>query len=83
LKDTIRVVEEEKEVTKVIDGKEVTKKLWNLKYFQLGDYKYLSSKKPFLRFLELLLIWVSRKTNVFNAYAQTRYATLAVLLHGL
>ena len=29
-------------MTKVIDGKEITEKLWT--YFELSDYKYLSSK---------------------------------------
>lgn len=40
-REIIDLVEEEKEVTKVVGGKEVIeKKKW--KYFQLSDYKYLS-----------------------------------------
>ncbi|KAJ3547931.1 hypothetical protein NM688_g5356 [Phlebia brevispora] len=40
-RDILGVVEEEKEVTKVVGGKEVVeKKKW--KYFHLSDYKYLS-----------------------------------------
>ena len=72
-RDIIRVVEEEKEVSKVIDGTEVTeKKLW--KYFELSDYKYLSHIE-----LKEALSEVSRafidmgitKDDVFNVYAQT------------
>ncbi|EJD43983.1 long-chain-fatty-acid-CoA-ligase [Auricularia subglabra TFB-10046 SS5] len=40
-RDVVSIVEEEKEVKKVVDGKEtVQKKVW--KYFQLSDYKYIS-----------------------------------------
>ena len=61
------VDEEEKEVTKVIDGKEVTeKKLWE--YLELRDYKHLSFtelNEAISDVLELLLLffWVSRITR--------------------
>jgi hypothetical protein len=52
--DTIQVVEEEKEVTKVIEGKSTEKKLSN-SLDKYNIYISLSSnlKKPFLRILEL------------------------------
>ncbi len=40
-RDVISIHEEEKEVKKTVDGKEVTeKKKW--KYFELSDYKYMN-----------------------------------------
>ena len=48
--------------------------------FELSDSMYQNfSKKTFLRFLELFLIWVSRRTtcSTLNAYARTRYVTPA------
>ena len=74
LRDTIRVVEEEKEVTKVIVGKEVTKKkLW--KCFELSDYKCLSFTKIKEAISEIpraLIDLDITKDDVFKAYAQTR-----------
>ncbi|KAF8651078.1 hypothetical protein AX16_004940 [Volvariella volvacea WC 439] len=72
-RDVVSIVEEEKEVKKVVDGKEVTeKKKW--KYFQLSDYKYHS----FIDVKELVsevargLLDLGITTNdVFNIYAQT------------
>jgi len=73
-RDTIRVVEEEKEITKVIDGKEVTeKKLW--KFFELSDYKYLSYielKEAISEVSRGLIDLGITKDDVFNVYAQTR-----------
>lgn len=75
-RDIVKIVEEEKEVKKVVDGKEVTeKKIW--KFFELSDYKYIS----FVEFKEgvsevaraLLQLGIT-KDDVFNLYAQTRYA---------
>ncbi|KAH9476805.1 Long-chain-fatty-acid--CoA ligase 2 [Psilocybe cubensis] len=72
-RDVVKIVEEEKEVKKVIDGKEVTqKKIW--KYFELTDYKYIS----FIE-LEEAVSEVARALvhlgitggDVFNVYAQT------------
>ena len=74
-RDIIDIVEEEKEVTKLVDGKEVKeKKKW--KYFHLSDYKYLS-------FIEVreAVSEVARglhdlgiiSADVFNVYAQTRW----------
>ncbi|KAI0296977.1 long-chain-fatty-acid-CoA-ligase [Multifurca ochricompacta] len=72
-RDVVDIVEEQKEVTKVVGGEEVKEtKTW--KYFQLSDYKYIT-------FLELntIVSEVSRglvklgvqKDDVFNIYAQT------------
>lgn len=73
-RDVEKMVEEEKEVTKNVGGKEVKeKKTW--KYFQLSDYRYVS-------FTELrgIVGEVARglielgvgKGEVLNIYAQTR-----------
>lgn len=73
-RDVIKIVEEQKEVTKTVGGQEVKEtKTW--KYFQLSDYKYIS-------FLDLkniasevsrgLLKFGVQKNDVFNIYAQTR-----------
>ena len=76
-RDIIRVVEEEKDVTKVVDGKEVTqKKLW--KYFELSDYKYLNYielKEAISEVSRALIDLGITKDDVFNVYAQTRYVT--------
>ncbi|KAJ7574878.1 hypothetical protein C8J56DRAFT_1017249 [Mycena floridula] len=72
-RDIVEVHEEEKQVKKMVEGKEVSEtKKW--KYFQLSDYKYLS-------FIELkdAISEVSRglvelgveKDQVFNIYSQT------------
>ncbi len=72
-RDIIKIIEEQKEVTKTIGGKEVKEtKTW--KYFQLSEYKYIT-------YLELknIVSEVSRgllklgvqKNDVFNIYAQT------------
>ncbi|KAJ2936389.1 hypothetical protein H1R20_g705, partial [Candolleomyces eurysporus] len=74
-RDVVDTIEEEKEVTKVVEGKEVKeKKKW--KYFELSPYKYLT----FIEVKEavsevargLLHLGVTDK-DVFNIYAQTRY----------
>lgn len=74
-RDIVNTIEEEKEVTKVVEGKEVKeKKKW--KYFELSPYKYLS----FIEVKEavsevargLVHLGVTDK-DVFNIYAQTRY----------
>lgn len=75
-RDVVAIIEEEKEVKKVVDGKEVVeKKKW--KYFQLSDYK-------FINFIELRdavseiargLVDLGVTTDhVFNVYSQTRQA---------
>jgi len=72
-RDIIATHEEEKEVKKVVGGKEITeKKTW--KYFELSDYKYLSFiqvKEAALEvaggFLELGI----QKSDVVNIYAGT------------
>ncbi|KAI0263286.1 long-chain-fatty-acid-CoA-ligase [Gloeopeniophorella convolvens] len=72
-REVVEVVEEQKEVSKTVGGKEVREtKTW--KYFRLSDYKYIS-------FIELkdtvseaargLLDLGVQKGDVFNVYAQT------------
>lgn len=78
-RDIINVIEEEKEVHKIIDGKEVTqKKKW--KYFELSDYKYIN----FIQLEEAIseaaraLVYLGvKKGDVFNVYAQTRCVLLS------
>ena len=78
-RDIIKIVEEEKEVTKVIDGKQVTeKKLW--KYFELSDYKYIDYielKEAISQISRGLIELGITKDDVFNVYAQTRYVNPA------
>jgi len=77
-RDVVRVVEEEKEVTKVIDGKQVTeKKLW--KYFELSDFKFISYIELKEAISEVARAFIDlgiTKDDVFNVYAQTRYVAL-------
>jgi long-chain acyl-CoA synthetase len=74
-RDIVDQIEEEKEVTKVVGGKEVKeKKKW--KYFQLSDYKYLSFEQFHAAVNEVargLLELGIKKEDVFNVYASTRY----------
>jgi long-chain acyl-CoA synthetase len=80
-------IEEEKEVTKTVGGKEVKeKKKW--KYFKLGKYQYHNYVE-----VQEIVTEVARglvelgvgKDDVFNVYAATRYAphsgTLALIWH--
>lgn len=81
-REIINVHEEEKEVKKVVGGKEVTeKKIW--KYFELSDYKYLSFVQVKEAALEiaggLLKLGVS-KSDVINVYAATRYVETSQVL---
>jgi long-chain acyl-CoA synthetase len=73
-RDVVKVVEEEKEVKKVVDGKEVTeKKIW--KFFELSDYKYLNFievKEAVSDIARALIHLGITKEDVFNLYAQTR-----------
>ncbi|KAG2105453.1 uncharacterized protein F5147DRAFT_240678 [Suillus discolor] len=72
-RDIVGIHEEEKEVKKTVNGKEVTeKKIW--KYFQLSDYKYLNFLDVQERVSELargLLHHQITKEDIFNIYAQT------------
>jgi long-chain acyl-CoA synthetase len=72
-RDVVAVVEEEKEVTKVVDGQEVVeKKKW--KYFELSDYKYMSYLDVKTGVSEIgrgLINLGLSKGDVFNVYAQT------------
>jgi long-chain acyl-CoA synthetase len=73
-RDIVDIHEEEKEVHKFVDGKEVAeKKKW--KYFQLSDYKYLNFKQFREAISEVArgLVELGVGTDdVFNIYAQTR-----------
>ncbi|ETW80068.1 expressed putative fatty acid biosynthesis enzyme [Heterobasidion irregulare TC 32-1] len=72
-RDIVKMVEEEKEVKKMVDGKEVTeKKTW--KYFQLSDYKYYSFvevKEIVSEVARGLLELELQKDDVLNIYAAT------------
>ena len=73
-RETVNIIEEEKEVTKVVDGKEVKeKKKW--KYFELSDYKYHSfiEVKEIVSEIARGLVEIGVQAGeVFNVYAQTR-----------
>lgn len=73
-RDILEVVEEVKEVKKVVDGKEITeKKTW--KYFRLSDYKFLSfvEVKEVVSEIARAMLHLGISTDdVFNVYAQTR-----------
>lgn len=73
-REVVDIVTEEKEVKKVVDGKEVLeKKKW--KYFQLGPYHYLSFidfKERVSQIARGLIDLGVQSGEVFNVYAQTR-----------
>lgn len=75
-RDVVNVIEEEKEVTKVIDGQEVKeKKKW--KFFELSDYKYLSFievKEAVSEIARALIQLGVTSDDVINVYSQTRCA---------
>lgn len=77
-RNVVDIHEEEKEVKKVVDGKEITeKKTW--KYFQLSEYKYLSFEQVKEAAREIaggLLELGVQKTDVVNVYAATRCVPL-------
>ncbi|KAG2039421.1 long-chain-fatty-acid-CoA-ligase [Suillus americanus] len=72
-RDIVDIHEEEKQVKKMVNGKEVTeKKTW--KYFQLSDYKYLNFLDVQERVSALargLIHHQITKDDIFNIYAQT------------
>lgn len=73
-RDIVDIHVEEKDVKKVIGGKEVTeKKQWQ--YFQLSDYKYINFVEVQSRVSELargLVHHEIAQDNIFNLYAATR-----------
>jgi long-chain acyl-CoA synthetase len=73
-RDIIDIVEEQKEVTMLVKGKEVKEtKTW--KYFHLSEYKYISYLEFKTNVSEVSrgLVWLGvEKNDVFNIYAQTR-----------
>ncbi|KAK2465148.1 hypothetical protein APHAL10511_002840 [Amanita phalloides] len=72
-RDIMNIHEEEKEVKKVVDGKEITeKKKW--KYFELSDYKYMNYvelKEAVYSIARALVDVGITVDDVFNIYAQT------------
>ena len=80
-RDVVGIVEEEKEVKKVVDGKEIVeKKKW--KYFELSDYKYITFielKEAVSEVARALISLGITKDDVFNVYAQTRYESAQLL----
>lgn len=76
-RDVVQVIEEEKEVKKVVDGKEVVeKKKW--KFFELSDYKYMTFielKEAVSEVARALISLGVSKDDVFNVYAQTRHVS--------
>jgi len=81
-RDVISIHEEEKEVKKTVDGKEVTeKKKW--KYFELSDYKYMNYIELKESVYSLARAFVDigiTVDDVFNVYSQTRYDVPSLLL---
>lgn len=77
-REIIDIVEEEKEVTKVVGGKEVTeKKKW--KYFQLSDFKYMSFLDVQEAVSEIGRAFIDlgiTQDDIVNVYSTTRYVTL-------
>jgi long-chain acyl-CoA synthetase len=73
-REVLDVHEEEKTITKKINGEEkVEKKKW--KYFELGPYQYLSFQQVKTNVIEIANAFVElgmKKGDVFNIYAQTR-----------
>lgn len=74
-RDVLDVHEEEKEIIKTVDGKEVKeKKKW--KYFELSSYKYLNYvevKEAASEVAAALADVGVKKGDVFNIYAATRF----------
>lgn len=72
-REVIDIHEEEKEVTKVVGGKEVKEtKKW--KYFQLSDYKFytfLQVKEASFELAKGLLELGITKNDIINVYAET------------
>lgn len=74
-REVVRIHEEEKEVTKTVDGKEVKeKKKW--KYFELSDFQFhsfIDVKNIVSEIGRGLLELGIAADEVFNIYAQTRW----------
>jgi hypothetical protein len=79
-RDIIDIIEEQKEVTKIVGGQEVKEtKTW--KYFHLSDYNYISYielKEAVSEVARGLLKLGVQKNDVFNIYAQTAYVVLSL-----
>jgi long-chain acyl-CoA synthetase len=74
-RDILDVIEEEKEITKTVDGKEVKeKRKWN--YFKLGGFQYVSYiqvRQKSHNIAKALLELGIERSAVWNIYATTRY----------
>jgi len=73
-RDIIDIVKEQKEVTKIVGGKEV-KETKTRRYFHLSDYKYISYlefKSGVFEVSRGLLQLDIKKGDVFNIFARTR-----------
>lgn len=77
-REIVDVIEEEKEVTKVVGGKEVVeKKKW--KYFQLSDYKYMSYLDVQEAVSEIARAFIDlgiTQDDIVNVYSTTRSVAL-------
>ena len=77
-REIIDIIEEKKEVTKKVGGKQVTEtKTW--KYFHLSGFSYMSFIEVQNASREVaggLLKLDVKKTDIFNVYAATRYVIL-------
>jgi long-chain acyl-CoA synthetase len=74
-REVLDTIEEEKEVTKIVDGKEAKEtKKWQ--FFQLSEFKFLSFKEMREAISEVGLGLIElgiEKEEVFNIFSRTRY----------
>ncbi|KAJ3569539.1 hypothetical protein NP233_g4985 [Leucocoprinus birnbaumii] len=81
-RDVVRIHEEEKDVTKIVDGKEVVeKKKW--KYFELSGYQFhsfIDVKNIVSEIGRGLLELGINAEEVFNVYAQTSCASVSITI---
>jgi long-chain acyl-CoA synthetase len=72
-RDIVTIIEEEKDIKKTVDGKEVTEtKKW--KFFQLSEYKWLNHVEVKERAIDMSKALVElglEKGQIFNVYAAT------------
>lgn len=83
-RDVVDVHTEEKDVKKIVDGKEVVeKKQW--KYFQLSEYKFISAIefKDTVSYVGKGLASLGIKQNdIFNVFSATRYVPLSAVVRA-
>jgi long-chain acyl-CoA synthetase len=81
-RDIVKMVEEEKEVTKTVDGQE-RKEMKTWKYFQLSDYMYYTFAQIKEHAVEVsggLLDLGVKKDEIVNIYAPTKSVYLSLFL---